>query len=129
MSIRGLSLCLVLMSINAVIGDALAAQPAALSATLPVAKPEDVGMSSARLGQIGVALRGEIEQKKLPGAVVAIARRGKLVYLEAFGNRDDATSAPMQKDAIFPIYSMTKPMTAVGALQLFEDGRVLLIEP
>jgi CubicO group peptidase (beta-lactamase class C family) len=125
MSIRALSLCLVLMSTDAVIGEAVAAQ----STVLPVATPEAVGMSTPRLAQIAVALRGEIERKTMPGAVVAIARRGKLVYFEAFGNRDDESSAPMPKDAIFPLYSMTKPMTVVGALQLIEDGRLMLIEP
>jgi len=65
----------------------------------------------------------------MPGAVVAIARRGKLVYYEAFGKLGDDTSVPMPKDAFFAIYSMTKPLTAVGALELFEQGRMMLNEP
>jgi CubicO group peptidase (beta-lactamase class C family) len=55
--------------------------------------------------------------------------RGKLVYYQAFGKLSDDAPAPMPKDAIFPLYSMTKPLTAVGALQLFEDARLMLIEP
>ncbi len=96
---------------------------------LPVAKPESVGMSSQRLQQIGVALRDRIARKLMPGAVVAIARRGKLVYYEAFGSLGDAAETPMPRDAIFAIASMTKPLTAVGVLQLAEHGRVLLSAP
>ena len=62
----------------------------------------------------------------MPGAVVAIARKGKLVFFEAFGYRDKATNAPMTTDAIFNIASMTKPMTSVAALQLYERGRLLM---
>ncbi len=96
---------------------------------LPVAKPESVGMSSQRLQQIGVVLRDRIARKLMPGAVVAIARRGKLVYYEAFGSLGDPAQTPMPRDAIFAIASMTKPLTAVGVLQLAEQGRVLLSAP
>jgi CubicO group peptidase (beta-lactamase class C family) len=96
---------------------------------LPVAKPESVGLSSRRLDQIGVALRAEIARNTMPGAVVAVARKGKLVYYEAFGKLGDPAESPMPKNAIFPIFSMTKPLTAVGALELFEHGRLMLNEP
>jgi len=96
---------------------------------LPIAKPESVGVSSRRLDQIGVALRAEIARNTMPGAVVAVARRGKLVYYEAFGKLGDPAGSPMPKNAIFPIFSMTKPLTAVGALELFEQGRLMLNEP
>ena len=65
----------------------------------------------------------------MPGAVLAIARHGKLVYFEAFGYRDKAAGAPMTTDSIFRIASMTKPMVAVGALQLVEQGRLLIDDP
>lgn len=65
----------------------------------------------------------------MPGAVVAVARKGKLVYYEAFGKLGDPAGLPMPKNAIFPMYSMTKPLTAVGALELFEQGRLMLNEP
>ncbi len=122
--IRTLSVC-VAASFIGVAANALAAQ----SSALPVAKPEAVGMSSQRLAQIAVAFQGEIDRKTMPGAVVAIARRGKLVYYEAFGKLSDDAPAPMPRDAIFPLYSMTKPLTAVGALQLVENTRLMLIEP
>jgi CubicO group peptidase (beta-lactamase class C family) len=96
---------------------------------LPRGKPEEVGMSSARLALIGKAVNAEIARDQLPGAVLAIARRGKLVYFETFGYRDKAAGAPMTADAIFNIASMTKPMVAVGALQLYEQGRLLMDEP
>jgi CubicO group peptidase (beta-lactamase class C family) len=96
---------------------------------LPRAKPEDAGMSSERLAEIGKALNAEIARGQMPGAVVAIGRKGKLVFFEAFGYRDKTTNAPMTTDAIFNIASMTKPMTAVAALQLYEQGRLLMDDP
>ncbi len=96
---------------------------------LPRAKPESVGMSSARLARIGEVLRADIEKGRIPGAVIAVARKGKLVYYEAFGYADKEAGTKMTKDAIFNIASMTKPMAAVGALTLYEEGRVLIDEP
>lgn len=96
---------------------------------LPSAAPEDIGLSSIRLDRLGKVLRGEIERGRLPGAVVLIARRGRLGYFECFGRRDAASGAPMTKDAIFRIYSMTKPITSVAAMMLWEEGRFLLSDP
>jgi CubicO group peptidase (beta-lactamase class C family) len=96
---------------------------------LPRAKPEEVGMSSERLALIGRAINAEIASRQLPGGVVAVARRGKLVYFEAFGYRDKEAGAPMRTDAIFSVASMTKPMVAVAALQLYERGRLLVDDP
>jgi CubicO group peptidase (beta-lactamase class C family) len=93
------------------------------------ATPESVGMSSDRLSLIGEALGNEIANDRTPGAVVAIARRGKLVYYEAFGFLDKERGIPMPRDAIFSIWSMTKPVAAVGALQLFERGKLRVNEP
>ena len=86
-------------------------------------------MSSERLARIGVAVNAEIARGQLPGAVLAIARHGKLVYLETCGLRDKAAGVRMSADTIFSIASMTKPMTAVGALQLYEQGKLLMDEP
>src|SRR5215469_13657440 len=97
-----------------------------LAALMPRARPEDVGMSSERLAAIGTLLNADIERGRIPGAVVAIVRRGKLVYFEAFGYRDKASGVPMTTDTIFNIASMTKPATAVGALMLYEQGRLLI---
>jgi CubicO group peptidase (beta-lactamase class C family) len=96
---------------------------------LPRAKPEEVGLSSQRLADIARTLNADIAQGRIPGAVLAVARHGKLAYFEAFGFRDKAAGAPMTTDAIFNIASMTKPMTAVAALQLYEQGKLLMDEP
>jgi CubicO group peptidase (beta-lactamase class C family) len=95
----------------------------------PRPKPEDVGVSSERLALIGKVLTPAIAAGEIPGAVLAVARRGKLLYFEAFGYVDKATNAPMTTDAIFGIASMTKPIVAVAALQLYEQGKLLMDEP
>src|ERR1700738_324563 len=96
---------------------------------LPRAKPEDVGLSSERLARIGATLKADIEAGRIPGAVIAIARHGKLVALDAYGFRDKAANVAMTTDTIFNIASMTKPMTTVGALLLYEQGKLLIDEP
>ena len=75
---------------------------AALAGELPTAPPSEVGMS--RLERLTQFFKADTDAKRLPGAVVMIARHGKVVYYEAFGVRDPATGAPMQKDSIFRIY-------------------------
>src|SRR3954470_6614334 len=96
---------------------------------LPRAKPEEVGLSSERLARIGETLKADIDAGRIPGAVIAIARRGRLVALDAYGFRDKAANVPMTTDTIFNIASMTKPMTAVGALMLYEQGKLLIDDP
>ena len=96
---------------------------------LPTARPETVGLSSARLERLAQAIRQEIDRGRMPGAVVAIARKGKLAYYESFGFVDKAVSTPMPKDAIFALASMTKPMVAVATLMLVEQGDLLLNDP
>lgn len=92
-------------------------------------KPEDVGFSSERLGRIRTALDRDIADSLIPGAVVGIARRGRIAYLQATGYRHRESSAPLAPDAIFSIASMTKPMTSVAIMALVEEGRVLLADP
>lgn len=96
---------------------------------LPAARPEAVGMSTARLARIRPALEREVEAGRLPGGVVGIAREGRLVHLEAVGWLDAEAKVPMREDAIFAIASMTKPVCGVTALSLVEEGRVLISEP
>src|ERR1044072_2547072 len=96
---------------------------------LPRAKPEDVGLSSERLARIGETLKADIDAGRIPGAVIAIARRGKLVALDAYGWRDKDANVAMTTDTIFNIASMTKPMTAVGALMLYEQASLLTADP
>jgi CubicO group peptidase (beta-lactamase class C family) len=97
------------------------------AAELPVAAPADVGIG--RLDRINAFFKAETDAKRIPGAVVMIARNGKVVYQEAFGVRDPATGAPMQKDSIFRMYSMTKPITGVAVLMLMEEGKIRLTDP
>ena len=97
-------------------------------AQLPAAPPDKVGLSPERLARIGKALGAEVEQGGLPGAVFAVARKGKLVYLESFGFQDKAAGRRMGKDAIFRVYSMTKPWTSVAAMMLVEEGRIQLTD-
>ncbi len=86
-------------------------------------------MSSERLKLIRQRIDAEIARDQLPGGVLAIARRGKLVHFEAYGYLDKANGVPMRTDAIFNIASMTKPMVAVAGLQLHEQGRLLIDDP
>lgn len=93
---------------------------------LPVAKPETVGMSSERLGRIGAWLDGVVKKKQAAGFVVLVARKGKVVYHEAFGTRGMSNAEPMTKDALFDLASMTKPVTVAAGLMLLEEGRITL---
>jgi CubicO group peptidase (beta-lactamase class C family) len=97
--------------------------------SLPVARPEDVGLSTSRLGRIAEALERDIAAGKLPGAVVGVMRGGKLVHLTAVGKGDANAGAAMTTDAMFSIASMTKPMTSAALMMLHEEGRVLLADP
>jgi CubicO group peptidase (beta-lactamase class C family) len=99
------------------------------AAPLAGAKPEAVGMSSTRLDRIATALNARVEDGQLPGAVVAVARRGHVVYHEAVGYLGPDRSAPMPRDALFAIASMTKPVTGVAGLLLWEEGRLGLADP
>jgi len=101
----------------------------ALADQLPTASPESVGLSSARLDRLAQAIRRDVDRGQMPGAVVAVVRKGKLVYHEAFGFVDKAATRPMPKDAIFALASMTKPMAAVATLMLVEQGDLLLNDP
>jgi CubicO group peptidase (beta-lactamase class C family) len=95
----------------------------------PRAKPKEVGMSSERLAEIDKLIEADVARGQLPGAVIAIVRRGKLVYLKAFGYRDKTAGTPMTVDTIFYIASMTKPVAAVAGLTLYEHGKLLMNDP
>jgi CubicO group peptidase (beta-lactamase class C family) len=107
----------------------LASSAAFAEDPFPRAKPEEVGFSSERLARIGETLKSDIAAGRIPGAVIAIARHGKLVALDAYGWRDKAAGIAMTTDTIFNIASMTKPMTTVGALMLYEKGKILIDDP
>lgn len=99
------------------------------AAPLPVAKPEEAGFSSERLQRVG-AFVGQLQRDgKIAGAVTIVARRGKLVQLEAQGFADVEAKRAMRTDDIFALASMTKPIATVGVLMLVEEGRILLSDP
>lgn len=90
-------------------------------------QPETVGLATPRLERLGTLVNHHINDKKIAGAVVLIARKGQIAYLESFGQADN--DKPMQKDTLFRIASMTKPMVSVAILQLYEEGKLLLSDP
>jgi CubicO group peptidase (beta-lactamase class C family) len=101
----------------------------ASAAELPKARPEIVGLSSARLERLSAVMQRYVDEGRLGGAVALVARGGKVAYLQAFGRIDPATGAPMPADAIFRIASQTKAVTSVAIMILFEEGRILLGDP
>jgi CubicO group peptidase (beta-lactamase class C family) len=96
---------------------------------LPEAKPESLGLSPVRLARMSDAFKREIDKGTIPGVTVMVARRGQIGWFEALGRQSPAASAPMARDSIFRIFSMTKPIVSVGVMQLVEDGFLLLNEP
>lgn len=96
---------------------------------LPRAEPVSLGLSPDGLKEIADTLNDDIRKGKIPGAVLLIARHGKIGYFEAFGDRDPETDAPMTTDAIFSIASMTKPMVSVGIMMLVEEGKIAIADP
>jgi len=96
---------------------------------LTPAKPESVGMSSARLERLTSALQAYVDDDRLAGAAAIVARRGKIVYLEAVGHRDKEAGSPMATDSIFRIASQTKALVSVGVMLLQEEGTLLITDP
>jgi CubicO group peptidase (beta-lactamase class C family) len=96
---------------------------------LQTAAPESVGLSSERLGRITEFLRSDIAKGTIPGAVLLVSRHGKIAYFEAVGRLDPQADSKMGKDAIFRIYSMTKPIVTVAAMMLVEQGTLALGDP
>lgn len=101
----------------------------ALAQSFPTVVPESIGLSSERLNQIDSLLKADIEKGIIPGAVVLVARKGKLAYFRSFGLRDKEKGLPMEKDSIFRAYSMTKPLIGVASAILLEEGKMVLNEP
>jgi CubicO group peptidase (beta-lactamase class C family) len=106
------------------------ASPAmAAERNLPDARPEQVGMSGERLQRISELTRRYVDQGKLAGAVTLVARKGKVVYFDAVGQADLQNGAPMREDTLFRIYSMSKPITSVAMMMLYEEGAFQLSDP
>ena len=97
--------------------------------SLPDAKPETIGLSTARLQRMSDAFKREVDKGTLPGATVMVARRGQIGWFDAIGRQSPAASAPMAHDSIFRIFSMTKPIVSVGIMMLVEDGHFVLSDP
>jgi CubicO group peptidase (beta-lactamase class C family) len=112
-----------------VLSTAIALNAVAREKEIPTAKPEKVGLSSERLTRLTQGMKEITDQGRLAGTVTLVARQGKVVHLEASGKRDVAANAPMQTDAIFRIYSMSKPITGVAMMMLFEEGKWQLNDP
>ncbi len=119
-SSRKVALCLVLVCM-------LSGQTC--SKKTPTATPGESGLSSKRLERIDSAIQKTISERRIAGAVALVARRGKVVYLKAFGMADREAFKPMRTDNIFRICSMTKPITSVAVMMLYEEGRFMLNEP
>lgn len=94
-----------------------------------LSKPEAAGFSSSRLARINGVVDRYVDQGKLAGAITLVARRGQVVHLRAAGLQDREAGRPMTEETIFRIYSMTKPITTVAAMMLFEAGHFLLDDP
>jgi CubicO group peptidase (beta-lactamase class C family) len=116
-SLRGLVLTFALVATNAL------AQP------LPKATPESVGMSTERLKRMHAAMQALVDTHQVGGLVTLVARDGKMVDYEAFGYQDVDAKTPMKLDSIFRIASMSKPITSVGIMMLFEEGKLALNDP
>jgi CubicO group peptidase (beta-lactamase class C family) len=102
----------------------------ALAQDLPkTGRPEDVGLSSDRLKRLTSTFQGDVENGKIPGAVILIAREGKVAYFETIGFQDREKQLTMRRDAIFRIASMTKPIVSVAVMMLVEEGRIQLQDP
>ena len=115
---------------NYVLASAIAISASSVYAqALPSSTPESVGMSSARLNVFKQAMQAEVDKGNIPGMVIMVSRKGKLVYSEVVGYQDKDAGIPLKKDSIFRIYSMTKPLVSVAAMILAEDGKLTLSDP
>ena len=115
----------------ALFGAAVVVAPAwaDMKTPLATAPAEQVGMSKQRLDRIQEVFKKEADENRLPGAVVMVARKGKLVHMSAVGFQDKDAGKPMALDSVFRIYSMTKPLVSVGMMILVEEGKAQLTDP
>ena len=114
--------CLLLAAF--VLSPAIAGEP-----DLATAKPADVGMDPAGLEKLNAAMHGMVDDSQLAGVVTMVARKGKVVHFDAYGKRDLENGLPVEKDTIFRIYSMTKPIIGVALMTYYDEGRFTLDDP
>ena len=112
--------CLALLAIHGL--------PAAAE-DLPMAQPEELGLSQERLARLDAQMETAVRERRIPGAVVLLARHGRVAHYAAFGMSDRAAGREMERDDIFRIYSMTKPVVSVALMMLFEEGKFQLTDP
>lgn len=103
--------------------------PSLHAGTLPEADLVKVGLSAERLGRITEAMQADYEAGRIAGAVALVARHGQVAYLESVGLSDREKKSPMKDDTIFRIYSMSKPITSVAVMMLYEEGKFFLNDP
>jgi len=96
---------------------------------IPTAKPEEVGLSSERLGRISQMMQRRIAAADIAGGVTLVARKGRIAHLEAHGVMDLESRKPMPKDAVFRLASMTKPIAGVAIMMMLEEGKLRLSDP
>ncbi len=101
----------------------------ALNTPLQTAAPADIGLHTERARQVVRALQNSVDRQHIPGAVVLVARQGRIGLFEAVGQQDPAAGTAMRTDSIFRIYSMTKPLVSVAIMMLVERGRLLISDP
>jgi CubicO group peptidase (beta-lactamase class C family) len=104
----------------------MTATPARLG---PAVEPEKVGMSAKRLARIDDHFARYVDDGRLAGWLTLVARQGQIAHLSTFGRRDLASGAPVEEDTLWRMYSMTKPVTSVAAMMLYEEGRIDLQDP
>ncbi|MCB1683164.1 MAG: serine hydrolase domain-containing protein [Pseudomonadales bacterium] len=102
---------------------------AAAARPLPETKPERVGLSSERLERLSAHMADAVADGTMVGGLAMIARNGRIAYVQSWGDRDREAGLPMTRDTIFRIYSMSKPITAVALMMLYEEGRFFLNDP
>jgi CubicO group peptidase (beta-lactamase class C family) len=111
------------------VGPAANVGPVIIGTDQPTVAPEEVGLASSRLARLRTVMNQYVADKKIPGGIGLIARRGKVAYQEAFGMSDIEAAKPMRLDTIHRIYSMSKPITSVAVMMLYEEGKFQLNDP
>jgi len=94
-----------------------------------VSRPEEAGFSSERLARMTQFFQSEVDHGAIPGAVLVVARHGKVIYRQAIGYQDREKKTPMKTDTIFRIFSMTKPVATVAVMMLAEEGKIDVMAP
>src|SRR4051812_43935107 len=108
---------------------ALAAVPVFAAGPLPVVKPDAVGLSLERLNRIHTMVKKHIDAGEISGAVMLVARKGQIAYLDVQGVQDVESKTPMTRDSVFRMASMTKPVIGVSIMMMLEEGKVRLTDP